>query len=421
MISAEMQSDFDFDRDGFQLALALLEEHFSATGEPLPHGVPFDLPTSLPDHGIGGHAALEALAPIALAGAARLRHPGFLAHMDPPTPWFTWASQLWAAALNQNLLHPETAPAARPLELRAIEWLAPFFGMTGGHLVPGSTIANLTALWAARELRGVEEVVASEAAHVSVRKAASILGLRYRAVPVDSCQRLCPDALEDVSRSAVVLTAGTVAAGAVDPVQAGATAAWRHVDAAWAGPLRLSPVHSGVLDGIETADSVAFSAHKWLFQPKECAAVLFADTVAAHEALAFGGGYLAVANVGLLGSHGASALPLVATLLAWGRAGTARCIERCMALAADLAQLVREREELELFTEPMTGVVVWRPLRADARRVRERLDGAFVSLTQLGGETWLRSVPANPMADPGLVVDRVLEAKRELGELRAPE
>ena len=103
--------------------------------------------------------------------------------MDPPTPWVAWAGAQWAAALNQNLLHPDSAPVARELEERVVEWLAPFFGMSGGHLVPGSSVANLTALWAARELRGVEEVVASEAAHLSVRKAAALLGLRFRVVP----------------------------------------------------------------------------------------------------------------------------------------------------------------------------------------------------------------------------------------------
>ena len=89
--------------------------------------------------------------------------------MDPPTPWVSWAATLWAARLNQNLLHPDTAPIARPLEERAFDWLAPFFGMGGGQLVPGSTLAHLTALWAARDLRGVDEIVASEAAHLSVR------------------------------------------------------------------------------------------------------------------------------------------------------------------------------------------------------------------------------------------------------------
>jgi len=190
--------------------------------------------------------------------------------MDPPTPWVTW---------------------------------------------------GITALWAARELRGIREVVASAASLLSLRKAANLLGLEYRSVPVDAQQRLLVEQLGDVSQAALVLTAGTVATGAVDPLDARHNARWLHVDAAWAGPLRFSEHHAPLLAGIECADSVSVSAHKWLWQPKESAMVLFADTGSAHQALSFGGSYLAVPNVGLLGSHGQAALPLAATLLAW--AGTA--------------------------------------------------------------------------------------------------
>jgi L-2,4-diaminobutyrate decarboxylase len=70
---------------------------------------------------------------------------------------------LWDASLNQNLLHPTTAPVARDVEERVVAWLASFFGMTGGHMTPGSTLANLTTLWA-----GVQEAVASASAHLSV-------------------------------------------------------------------------------------------------------------------------------------------------------------------------------------------------------------------------------------------------------------
>lgn len=398
--------DFDFSAAGLGSALELLAEHLGGREHPPSAGLAEDLP----EDGLGGEAALRRLATSALAGARSLREPGFLAHMDPPTPWPAWAGALWAAALNQNLLHPETAPAARALEHRVVGWLAPYFGMAGGHMLPGASVANLTAIWAARELRGVTEVVASEAAHLSVPKAAHLLGLRHRAVPVDSRQRLRPDALGDLSRSALVLTAGTVVAGAVDPLEVGRGAAWRHVDAAWAGPLRLTDRHPGVLAGVEEADSVTISAHKWLFQPKESGVVMFADPEAAHGAISFGGTYLAAPNVGVLGSHGAAALPLAATLLAWGRSGMAKRIERCMDIAAELAALVEAEERLELWAPPVTGVVLWLPREGDADAVRARLTGAFVSAAEVAGERWLRSVSANPMAEPRLVVERVLAA-----------
>jgi L-2,4-diaminobutyrate decarboxylase len=355
-------------------------------------------------------AALEALAPAVLGPAARLGHPGYFGHMDPPTPWPSWAGSLWAASLNQNLLHHDAAPAARRLESSVVGWLTPFFGMDGGHLLPGSSLATLTALWAARELRDVNTVLASELAHLSVRKAAALLGLGMVELPAGRGDHRLRVSELDTSRAALVLTAGTVASGAIDPFDAYPDAAWRHVDAAWAGPLRLSERHACLLAGIERADSVGFSAHKWLFQPKECAAVMFRDSAAAHEAISYGGGYLAAPNVGLLGSHGASALPLALTLLAWGREGTARRIEGCMELSRRLAERVQAESRLELFGSPVTGVVLWRAVGVPAAEVQARLKGAFVSLTRVHGDTWLRSVAANPNADPDLVVGAVLEA-----------
>ncbi len=336
--------DFEPDLEGLRRAVELIAEHAARAADPLPDGGPSPRwPDSLPEAGVGGLGALEALAPAVLGSAARLGHPGYFGHMDPPTPWPSWAGALWAASLNQNLLHHDAAPVARDLERSVVGWLAPFFGMDGGHLLPGSSLATLTALWAARELRGVRTVVASELAHLSVRKAAALLGLELVELPAGHEDHRMRASRLDPNRAAIVLTAGTVASGAIDPLDAFPDAAWRHVDAAWAGPLRLSEHHAGLLDGIERADSVGFSAHKWLFQPKESAAVLFRDSAAAHDAISYGSGYLAQPNVGLLGSHGASALPLALTLMAWGREGTAQRIETCMELAQRLAERVQGR------------------------------------------------------------------------------
>ena len=146
--------------------------------------------------------------------------------------------------------------------------------MGGGHLVPGSTVANLTALWAAREVAGVRRVVSSDRAHNSVAKAAHILGLEHAVLPSDPrthrCDFSAPGALAalngggDYSDAAVVLTAGTVATGAVDALARPAGAAWVHVDGAWAAPMRLSAQLAPVLEGVQAADSVGFSCHKWL-------------------------------------------------------------------------------------------------------------------------------------------------------------
>ncbi len=382
---------FSFDRDGLEKALDLLANPSATIDTPLP--------VSAPTAGVGTSAALEMLAPHLLGRARDLGAPGFFAHMDPPTPWITWAVSQWTASRNQNLLHPDLSPMAGAMEQLVVDWLAPFFGMTGGHMTPGSTVANLTAIWAAREA-GATEVVATHNAHLSAKKAAHILGMPFRQVEWDR-----PG---DLSASVAVITAGGTSTGHIEPLDAASGARWRHVDAAWSGPLRLSPTHSQLLDGIEHADSVAVSAHKWLFQPKESALILFADARAAHESVSVDGAYLAVPNVGVLGSHGATAAPLAATLLAYGVDGVAQWIDHTMNLAEQLYQLIERHPELEARTPPQSGVVNWR--RIDRSHPITAADqGVFVSTTTIEGEPWLRSVAANPMADPELVVNVVAD------------
>jgi L-2,4-diaminobutyrate decarboxylase len=109
-------------------------------------------------------------------------------------------------------------------------------------------------------------------------------------------------------------------------------------------------------------------------------------------------------------------VPLLATLLAWGRQGTAARIDALMAAAGDLASLISSHDQLELLAMPQTGVVVWRPKRTD---LTERLFAAMppgsCSLTNLGGERWLRNVAANPNFELDAFVTAMDEALRGLG------
>jgi L-2,4-diaminobutyrate decarboxylase len=404
-----MTSDksFELNSEGLHRAFDLLDRR-THSERPIE-----GLPRSLPDTGLGEMAALERLAPDVLGRATYLDAADAMAHMDPPTPWITWALALWNAHLNQNLLHPATAPFAREAESCVVAWLAPFFGMDGGHMTPGSSVANLTALWAARDLRGVRKVVASQASHLSLRKAARILGLDYIEAGVDQNHRLDPAALpHDISEACLVLTAGTTSVGAVDSLDLCGQAAWTHVDAAWAGPLALSDRHRGILSGIDRADSVAVSAHKWLFQPKESALVLFRDTEAAHRMLSFGGAYLAAPNIGVQGSHGAAGTLLLATLLAWGREGMAARIEHCMENARRLKDFIVSQPGLEAFPDGGTGVSVFRPRLQDVEAFRAGLPQGLSSSATINGETWVRCVSANPNADVEMISAAIEKAIR---------
>jgi L-2,4-diaminobutyrate decarboxylase len=372
-----------------------------------------DLPLALPESGLGDMRALEMLSGHVLDRAAQLGSPTSLAHMDPPTPWITWAMALWNASLNQNMLHEMTSPFATQAEALVLSWLGPYFGMQGGHFCAGSTIANLTGIWAARDAAGVKTVVTSQAAHLSVEKACRLLRLELVKVAVDRQGRLDCEQLPNLDDACLVLTAGTTATGAVDPLDLVGAAKWTHVDAAWAGPLRLSRAHSGRLDGIEAADSVAVSAHKWLFQPKDSALVMFRNLDIANAAVSFGGAYLARPNVGVQGSRSAAAIPLLATLLAWGRKGVAQRLDHLMQIADSLADAIEKCDRLELWGRPQTAINVFRPVHSSTAALVQALPPGMLSTCVLDGQTWARSVAANPSVDMDLVVGRILAGSRE--------
>jgi len=368
---------------------------------------PQNLPKKCPNSGLGELETLDLLAPHVLGRAAHLDRSDALAHMDPPTPWITWVAALWNASLNQNLLHSATAPFAIEAEKLVIDWLTPFFGMNGGHMCSGSTLANLTSLWAARDSAGINRVVASQASHLSIKKSARILGLTYEEIPTNSKGQIDAEQLNNISDACLVLTAGTTATGSIDSLKLAGQAKWTHVDAAWAGPLCLSPSHKHLLEGIEKADSVAVSAHKWFFQPKDSALVMFRDPKKANSEISFGGGYLTSANIGIQGSRGAAAIPLLATLIAWGRDGLVERIDRTMSMAAKLAENLHNNKGIALWALPTTGVTVFRPLSCMTEELHKRLPEGMFSTCLLDEKTWLRSVAANPLADIDEIISTI--------------
>lgn len=353
------------------------------------------LTSALPDLGVGEDQAFAYLKGCIDLRSAKLGAVDALAHMDPAPADIAARLVGLNASVNQNLLHPDLSPFATEAERLVIDWLAPFFGMAAGHMCAGSTIANLAALWCARE-HGATQVVASVDAHISVPKCANILGLKYHAVPTNDAGQIDGEKLSDLKDTALVLTAGTTGRGAVDGLDLGADARWVHVDAAWGGPLRLTR-YADRLDGVEHAHSVAISAHKWLFQPKDSALVLFADP-AMQDAISFGGAYLAVPNVGVQGSRSAAGVALLGTLLAWGRQGLAQRIEALVQLSEELARRLERDPRCILRQHPQTGVVNWLPADGDVETLLAQL-GQTASRTEIDGRVHVRQVAANMNAN----------------------
>ncbi len=219
--------------------------------------------------------------------------------LKPPHP-VAWAAYATTMLLNPNNHALEGGPATARMENEVVDALGSMFGLRQplGHLSASGTIANLEALFVAREERPGAVVLHGENAHYTHARMCDLLGVEHESVPEDDAGRLDLAALADrLGRGnvgTVVATLGTTSLGALDPIAAIAdlcTFGVRlHVDAAYggfftlvAGPGSGLGLDAGTFAAVGRADSVVVDPHKHGLQPYGCGAVLFADPrVARH-------------------------------------------------------------------------------------------------------------------------------------------
>src|SRR3954454_12799980 len=215
--------------------------------------------------------------------------------------------------------------------------------------------------------------------HPSARKALQILGCGRDTVQVHGSGRADVAALERTLRSldgpaVLIATAGEVNAGDFDPIEELADLAerygcWLHVDGAFGLFAALSPRTAPLLRGVERADSVISDGHKWLNVPYESGfafvrdAALLGRAVGAWDAPYLPGDGDDHVNYQFLGpdsSRRARALPIWATLRAYGREGHRAMVERHLDLAGHLGRRVEEAPDLELLAPVRLCVVCFR-------------------------------------------------------------
>lgn len=388
--------------------------------------------TAIPEAGRPIDRYLDELLPRVVARSVHVDSPRFIGHMTSALPRFTPLFARLMVELNQNQVKTETSRALTLLERQAIAMLhrlaygesAAFYAdhtqdieSALGILTSGGTAANLTALWAARNLcfppgggfAGIEAdglvaalahsgateavLVGSQLLHYSFKKAAGILGIGERGlltVPADRHNRIDLGALRERLAAcrerrqkviALVGIAGSTEAGSVDPLAAMAEIAHEHgihfhVDAAWGGPTLFSRAHRGKLAGLELADSVTIDGHKQLYLPMGIGLVLFknpkaANAIEKHARYTIRAGSGDLGKRSLEGSRPAMVLFLHAALNLLGRKGYEVLIDEGIEKARFMADAVRQRPELELLAEPELNLLVYRylpePFRAAAR------------------------------------------------------
>ena len=340
-------------------------------------------------------------------------HPLYAGQMLKPPHPVARAAYTLAMTINPNNHALDGGRASSAMEVEAVKAIAAMFGWGSdasreidgylGHLTSSGTIANLEALWMAGQLGPGRRIVGSEQAHYTHSRISGALRVLYARVAADACGRMNLEALETELRKGdvgtVVVTLGTTAIGAVDPLEQilGLRARYGfrvHVDAAYGGYFTLIPDE---LDEparrayavIGQADSIVIDPHKHGLQPYGCGCVLFRDPTVGrfykHDSpyTYFTSKDLHLGEISLECSRaGAAAVALWATqqLLPLAPGGEfARGLASGRRAAKELDRRLREDKRFAPLaaSKPELDIVVWAMRGPGAREAGERAQMVF--------------------------------------------
>ncbi|WDD36957.1 aminotransferase class V-fold PLP-dependent enzyme (plasmid) [Nostoc sp. UHCC 0926] len=347
--------------------------------------------------------------------------PLFIGHMTSALPCFVRPLAKLMTAMNQNAVKIETAKALSFCEREALAMLHrliynfsdSFYAQhiqnnlsTLAILVSGGTVANITAVWCARnnalgpkdEFLGVEKeglaaaldfygykgavIIGSELMHFSFDKAADLMGIgthHLMRIPTDSKNRVNIQALrqavvecraQNLLIIGIVGVAGTTDSGGMDSLAEIAEIAQEanvhfHVDAAWGGPLIFSQQHRHKLAGIDRADSVTIDGHKQLYLPMGIGMVFFRDphkakAIEKQASYTMRKGSFDLGKRALEGSRPGMALFLHAGLNLIGLKGYEFLIDEGIRKTQYMADCICTMPEFELLAEPDANLLIYR-------------------------------------------------------------
>jgi glutamate/tyrosine decarboxylase-like PLP-dependent enzyme len=376
-------------------------------------------------------------------------HPRYAGQMLKPPHPVAVAGYLAAMLVNPNNHALDGGPGASALEIEVVEQLREMFGLPTpvlGHLTSSGTIANLEALWVARETHPGKRIVHCADAHYTHSRACELLGVKATAVPATADGRIDLDAVAaECARGdvgTVVLTTGSTGIGAIDRVDEALALRERHgvrihVDGAYGGFFTLLAggprplVEPAPYAAIAQCDSVVVDPHKHGLQPYGCGAVLFADPavgrVYKHESsyTYFTSADLHLGEITLECSRaGAAAAGLWLTLQALPLAadeGLGPILAAGRRAALEWAGRLRGSDVLELHVDPELDILTYLPRAGSLSQVDAAThavleagmddsdDPVFLSVVRLGRDALLAHHPGlEPDADGARVLRSVL-------------
>jgi aromatic-L-amino-acid decarboxylase len=373
------------------------------------------LPASPPEHPETFEALLRDMDRVIVPGTTQWQHPRYFAYIANSATDPGILAELLSATLNTVAFIWRTSPATTELEFLMLDWAAQLLGLPQswhGHIESSGSVSTIAALAAARHATGRRVVVCSEHAHSSVDRAARLLDMGLRKIPVDATFRMRPEALDLTDAAAVVATVGTTSTTSADPVAPIAdacerTGTWLHVDAAYAGSAWVCPELRGTAAGVERADSLVVNAHKWLATPMDCSLVWTRKPEALRAAFSLTPEYLRTPDVAdSLSDYGPDlgrrfrALKLWAVFRCHGRSGLQAMIREHIRIAALFEQWVRETPGWTVCAPRPFSVVCFRKDASDEENeaLLHRVNATgemFLSHTKLDGRYVLRLAIGN--------------------------
>jgi glutamate/tyrosine decarboxylase-like PLP-dependent enzyme len=317
-------------------------------------------------------------------------HPVYAGQMLKSPHPVAAAAYALTMRLNPNNHALDGGPATAALEREVIAAMAHMVGYAPesslGHLTSSGTIANLEALWVARESNPGKAIASSAAAHYTHHRMCGVIGVEHVTIPADTNGRVSLDHLENEVKSGrvgtVVATLGTTSLGAVDDLVAiigicRAHGVRVHVDSAYGGFFRLladgemlTPHAAAAFSAMSEADSIVIDPHKHGLQPYGCGCVLFRDASVGrfykHDSpyTYFTSGDLHLGEISLECSRaGASAAAFWATLMLFPLTpdGLGRVLARTRQAAVDWAAMIDESSVLRLVTQPELDIICFYP------------------------------------------------------------
>jgi glutamate/tyrosine decarboxylase-like PLP-dependent enzyme len=306
-------------------------------------------------------------------------HPRYAGQMQKPPHPASVVGYLATMLNNPNNHALDGGPATARMEREVVTQLATMFGLDThlGHLTSSGTIANLEALFVARETHPGRGIAYSAESHYTHPRMCHVLGMQAHKVPVDNTGKMDLTALEDLLSKedigTVVMTAGTTSLGAIDPIHEALALKEKygvriHVDAAYGGFHILLAEPEGPWQAIAECDSVVVDPHKHGLQPYGCGAVLFRDPAVGRFYLHdspytyFTSDELHPGEISLECSRSgaaAAALWLTLRLFPLTRNGLGEVLAASRRAALDLASRIEESATLTLYQTPQLDIVTY--------------------------------------------------------------